>query len=174
MLEKNFKKCGNTRFALRDFLILLSEPMWNFILWALWSSRNPKNDASYFCAPKFISFQCPAKYFALRSTLLFMSVLPCFCAPELILSQECSANMFCGPEFTSSQKRSIKLFALWSSLHLRSASSKFLLSGQMMQCSDLKFCAPIYCNGCFISIVFPLMIQKNRLRIDFQNICNVC
>ena len=171
MLEKNSKKCGNIRFALRDFLILRSEPMWNFILWALWSSRNPKSAPPYFCALKFISSQCSAKWFALRSTLLFMSGPPCFRA--LILSQECSTTCF----------------AVRSS-HLRSALSNFLrsgahfISGALLQsfCFPDRWCsAPIwnfalriYCNGCLIAIVFPLLIQKNPLRIDIHNMCDTC
>ena len=148
--------------------------MWNFILWVLWRSRNPKIVPPYFCAPKFISSQCLAKYFALRSTLLFMSVPPCSCAPELILSQECSATCC----------------AVRSSLHLRSALSNFLRSDDHFISGALRqsFCFPgrwcnasiwncalrIYYNGCLISIVFPLLIQKNPLRIGFQNICDPC
>ena len=74
-----------SHFALRNSRILRSEPMWFFILWALWSSRKLKSTPPYFCAQKFIWSQRPAKSFALRYTLLFMSVLPCYCAPELIL-----------------------------------------------------------------------------------------
>ena len=132
MLEKNFKKGGNIRFALRDFLILRSEPMWNFILWALWSSRNPKCAPPCFCAPKFISSQCPVKYFALRSTLLFMSAPSYFCA--LILSQECSTTCF----------------AVCSSLHLRNALSNFLRSGAHFISGTLRqsFCFPgRWCNA---------------------------
>ena len=60
-----------SHFALRNSRILRSEPMWFFILWALWSSRKLKSNPPYFCAQKFIWSQPPTKSFALRYTLLF-------------------------------------------------------------------------------------------------------
>ena len=86
MLEKTFKKCDITRFALRDFLTLRSEPM-SFLFCERSGARViPRTFRHIFVAPKFISSQSFAKYFAFQSTLLFMNGPPCFCAPELILS----------------------------------------------------------------------------------------
>ena len=93
-----------SHFALRTGVI--------FILWAFWSSRNPKNVPPYFC----------------RSEVYLISELrQIFCVPEHITFYERSAmflcsgahfilrmfrQMFCGQELTSSQERSVKLFAL--------------------------------------------------------------
>ena len=160
-MEKKFKNCGKTRFSFLDFLILHSELVWFFILWALWSSRNLKSAPPYFCVPKFNPFH-------LNSA-----------APN-ILSSRAQYFLWALRHF----------FVLWSSFYLKSVPPHVLLSGPHFISGALRqsFCAPvrwkgapiwnfallICCNSCLVATVFPILIENNRLRIDFQNMCDVC
>ena len=126
-----------------------------------------------------------------RCHFYFVSVL------ELALSQERSAiflslrslsHLRASPNILRSRAHYFlwtvrHVFVLRSSFYLKNVPPNVLRSGAHFISGALRqtFCAPgrwkgvsICWIGCLVVIVSPLLIEKKRLRIAFQNMCDVC